>query len=323
MKVLVTGATGLIGSGLVRFLCSQRYAVRALCRTTSDISVFLDNPVQICWGDILDLPSVERAVSGCDYVFHLAGYARNWAKNPQTFFEVNVTGTKNVLDASKKTHVKKVVVTSTSMTFGPSKGTPKRESDQRSMDFFSDYERTKFYVEQLVADFVQIGLPVIIVNPTRVFGPGLLTEGNSVTKMIQLYLQGKWRLILADGSAVGNYAFIEDVVRGLWLALQQGHPGEKYILGGENLTYNEFFELLEEISHKHYRMIHVPLWLAMSVSSVENLLAKWFGLYPLITPDWVRVFTADWAFSSKKAQKELSYKITPFREALHKTLVWL
>lgn len=323
MKVLVTGATGFIGSNLVRFLSSQGHAVRALCRTTSDISVFSDNPVQTCWGDVLDLSSVERAIDGCDYVFHLAAYARNWAKNPLTFFEVNVTGTKNVLDASKKTQVKKVVVSSTSMTFGPSKGMPKKESDQRTVDFLCDYERTKFYAEELVTDFVQNGLPVIVVNPTRVFGPGLLTEGNSVTKMIQKYLQGKWRLILADGSAVGNYAFVEDVVRGLWLALQRGHPGEKYILGGENLNYNMFFELLAETSKKHYGMIHVPVWLAMAVSNVEALLAKWFGLYPLITPDWVRIFIADWAFSSEKAQKELGYKITPFREALQKTLVWL
>ena len=323
MKVLVTGATGFIGANLVRFLSSQGYAVRTLCRTTSDISVFSDNLVQVCWGDVLNLSGLERAADGCDYVFHLAGYARNWARNPLTFFEVNVTGTKNVLDAAKKAQVKKVVICSTSMTFGPSKDLPRKESDQRTVDFSCDYERSKCNAEQLAADYVQSGLPVIIVNPTRVFGPGLLTEGNSVTKMIQLYLQGKWRLILADGSAVGNYAFVEDVVRGLWLALQRGHAGEKYILGGENLSYNAFFDLLAEVSKKYYGMIHVPLWLAIAVSSLEALLAKWFGRYPLITPDWVRIFTDDWAFSSEKAQKELGYKITPFREALKKTLVWL
>lgn len=323
MKLLVTGATGFIGSNLIKFLCSQTDSIRALCRPTSNISQLLDKPIQICWGDILDLSSVERAVDGCDYVFHLAGYASNWAKNPQKFYEVNTAGTKNVLIASKKTNVKKVVVTSTSMTFGPSEGEPQDEYGQRTEDFFCDYERSKFYTEQLAADFVQNGLSVVLVHPTRVFGPGLISEGNSVTKMVKLYLMGKWRLILADGTSVGNYAFVEDVVRGHWLALQRGHPGEKYILGGENLTYNMFFELLADISRRHYRMIHVPLWSALAFSNLEVFLAKSFGIYPLITPQWVRIFSADWDFSSEKAQTELGYKITPFREALRKTLVWI
>jgi nucleoside-diphosphate-sugar epimerase len=322
-KVLVTGATGFIGARLTHFLCSQGLEVRALCRSTSDISVFSNNPVQIFWGDVVDLPSVERAVDGCDYVFHLAGYAKNWAKNPRTFYEVNVIGTENVMIASKKAKVKKVVLTSSCVTFGISNSKPKKESDLRTADFYCDYERTKFYAEQLVSDYVRSGLPVVIVNPTRVFGPGLLTEANSVTKMIQQYLQGKWRLILADGHALGNYVFVEDIIRGHWLALKQGRPGKKYILGGENLSLNMFFRLLEEVSSRHYRMIHVPLWIALAFSKVAILLAKWFGLYPLITPDWVRVFVADWAFSSEKAHKELGYSITPFREALHKTLLWL
>jgi farnesol dehydrogenase len=262
-------------------------------------------------------------VDGCDYVFHLAGYAKNWAKNPQTFSKVNVTGTKNVLSASLKAKVKKVVVTSSSMTFSSSDGKPRKESEQRAEDFYCDYERTKFQAEQLISDYVKSGLPVVIVNPTRVFGPGLLTEGNATTKMIQLYLQGKWRLILSDGSAVGNYVFIEDVVQGLWLALKRGRAGEKYILGGDNLSYNMFFALVGDASQVHHRMIHVPFRLALGVSNALRLLAKWFGIYPLITPDWVRLFVADWAFSSEKAQQELGYRITPFREALQKTLGWL
>ncbi|MCK4417508.1 MAG: SDR family oxidoreductase [Candidatus Latescibacteria bacterium] len=323
MKLLVTGATGFIGSNLTRFLCSRGYVVRALCRPTSNINVLSDTTVQIYRGDVLDISSVKRAVDGCDYVFHLASYAKNWAKNPQAFFEVNVIGTKNVLEASKQANVKKVVVTSSCMTFGTSKGEPRKESDRRSMDFFSEYESTKSYAEEIVLEFVRNGLPVVIVNPTRVFGPGLLTEGNSVTKMIELYLQGKWRLILADGSAVGNYAFVEDVVLGHWLALQQGCLGERYILGGENLTYNAFFDTLAQISQRHNTMIHVPVWLALAFSHIEVLLARGFGIYPLITPRWISIFSADWVFSSKKAQTELGYRITSFREALQKTLVWL
>lgn len=274
MKVLITGATGFIGSSLIRFLCSQGVTVRALCRPTSDISVFSDNPVQVSWGDVVNLPSVERAIQGCDYVFHLAGYAKNWAKNSRTFSEVNVTGTENVLKASRDFKVKKVVVTSTYLTFSPSGEEPTKESDPRTVDFFGDYDRSKFYAEKLVNDYIQSGLSVVIVNPTRVFGPGLLSEGNSVTKMIQLYLQGKWRLILGDGSAVGNYVFIDDLVRGYWLTLKHRRPGEKYILGGKNLTYNAFLELLADISKRHFRMFHVPVWLALAFSNSSILLVE-------------------------------------------------
>ena len=323
MKILITGATGFIGGELTRFISCQGYSVRAQCRPTSDIAALSNDTVQVCWGDVLDFSSVKKAVDGCDYVFHLAGYAKNWAKNPRTFFEVNVSGTKNVLDASKQANVKKVVVTSSCMTFGPSNGTPIKESDERTAEFLTEYERTKFYAEELVADYAGDGLPVVIVNPTRVFGPGLLTEGNSVTTMVQLYLKGKWRLILGDGSSIGNYASVEDVVRGHWLALLRGRPGEKYILGGENLSYNEFFEVLANISRRRYQMIRVPVWTALAVSNVEELRARWFSHYPLITPPWLKTFVADWAFSSGKAQTELGYTITPFRKALHKTIAWL
>ncbi len=323
MKVLVTGATGFIGRELTRFLSSQGYSIRALCRPKSDSAALSKDTVQVFRGDVLDSLSLKQAVLGCDYVLHLAAYAKNWSKDPRTSFEVNVTGTKNVLDASRKARVKKVVITSSCVTFGPSNGTPTKESDERTDGFFTKYERNKFDAEELVTDYVGEGLPVVIVNPTRVFGPGLLSEANSVTVMTQQYLKGKWRLILGDGSSVGNYASVEDVVRGHWLALRWGRPGEKYILGGENLSYNEFFDVLADISRKRYQMIRVPVWTALAISNVEELRARWFGHYPLITPPWVKTFVSDWAFSSEKARSELGYTVTPFREALHNTVIWL
>lgn len=323
MKVLVTGATGFIGQNLTRYLFSKGYNIRAFCRSNSDISILSEIPVQIYRGDVLDMSSVERALDGCDYVFHLAGYAKNWSKDPQIYFDVNVKGTKNVLEASQKMDIKKVIFTSTSMTFGPSRESPIAEFKTRRIEFFCDYERSKFYAEDAVDCYVQRGLPVVIVNPTRVFGPGLLTEANSVTKMVMKYLKGKWRLTLADGSAIGNYVFIEDVVHGLWLALERGKPGEKYILSGENLSLNEFFDTLENLSHKHFKMIHVPSWIVRVYAGFLASLAGWFNSYPLITPDWVKVFCKDWAFSSNKAESELGYTFTPFQDALQKTINWL
>ena len=323
MTTLVTGATGFIGANLVRFLLAKGHTIRALCRPTSNTAVFDNQPVHIYPGDILDLSSLERAVQDCDYVFHLAGYAKNWAKRPETFFDANVTGTRNVLQASIRADVKKVVFTSSCMTFGPSSNMPTVESHKRTAGFFCEYERTKFYAEQVATDYVESGLPVMVVNPTRLFGPGLLTEGNFVTKMIRSYLHGRWRAILADGSAIGNYAFVDDVVRGHWLALEHGQPGQKYILGGEDLSLNEFFAILAHISRKQYKMIHVPAWLVMAFSNFLAVIARRFGIHPLFTPDWVRVMIQDWAFSSKKAERELGLPITPFREGLRKTVEWL
>ena len=323
MKVLVTGATGFIGQNLTQYLFSKGYNLRVFCRSNSDTSVLSKFPVQIYHGDVLDMPSVERALDGCDFVFHLAGFAKNWSKDRQIYYDVNVKGTKNVLEASQKMDVKKVIFISTSMTLGPSKESPKAESEKRKIDFFCDYERSKSYAEDVVVCYARKGLPVVIVNPTRVFGPGLLTEGNSVTKMVLKYLKGRWRFTLADGSAIGNYVFIEDVIHGLWLALQRGKSGEKYILSGENLSLNTFFDTLANLSHKHFKMIHVPPWIVQAYAGFQSSLAKRFNSYPLITPDWVKVFCRDWAFSSKKAKSELGYTATPFRDALQKTIIWL
>lgn len=323
MSTLITGATGFIGTHLAQFLARQGEAVRVLCRPTADVGSLLHTNIQICWGDILDSASVERAVTGCDQVFHLAAYARNWARDPRTFFDINVGGLKTVLDAAQKASVRKVVFTSSAITLGPSNGIPVDESAGRHTEFFTEYERSKFVAEQEIQRYVRKGLAVVIVNPTRVFGPGVLNEGNSVTKMIQLYLEGKWRVILGDGNGIGNYAFVEDVVQGHLLAMQVGKAGERYVLGGENVSYNEFFRVISEISKNIYWMFHIPPSIALIFSRLEKLRAQWFDHYPLITPDWTKLFLADWACSTAKAECELGYKITPLQKALKNTITWL
>jgi farnesol dehydrogenase len=323
MRILVTGATGFIGSQLARLLVRRGEAVRVLCRPGADLKPFDDLNLEICPGDILDAARVERAMAGCDRVFHLAAYARNWAKDPNTFFTVNVGGLKNVLDTALKTRVKKVVFTSSAVTLGPSNGCAVSESAVRVPEFFTDYERSKFVAEESIRHYLQRGLAVVIVNPTRVFGPGLLCEANAITKMIQLYLQGKWRLVLGNGSEIGNYAFVNDVVAGHLLAMSHGKAGERYILGGENVSFNNLFNIIADLCGQSYRLFHVPSALALAFSKIEQRRAQWLGHYPLITPDWVRTFLADWACSCAKAKRELGYAITPLRQALATTITWL
>ena len=322
-SILVTGATGFIGGHLARKLAERGEHVHALCRRSANLAELQHENITIHYGDILDRKSIESAMEGCDRVFHLAAYARNWAKNPQTFIDINVGGLRNVLEAAQQQRIRRVVFTSSELTIGPSNGIPANESTDRTSGAFTEYENSKLLAEEEAKRYVRNGLDVVIVNPTRVFGPGLLSEGNSVTRMIQLYMEGKWRAILGDGNLVGNYAYVQDVIAGQILAMERGRAGERYVLGGENVSFHELFEAISDISGRRYRMFHLPGSLALLFSRFERQRARWTGGYPLITPGWVNVFLADWACSTAKAETELGYSVTPLREALANTIGWL
>ena len=323
MKILVTGGNGFIGSRLVCSLAQSGETVHVLDLPNTKSSRLLHESVRFFSGDILNLHDVERAIEGCDCVYHLAAYAKNWAPDDRTFYQVNVRGTEIVLAAALKNEVKKVVHTSSNVALGPSNGVRTSESTQRTGESFTPYEHSKYLSEQLVHRYVKRGLNVVIVNPTRVFGPGPLNESNSVTKMIAWYLQGKWRIVLGNGRMVGNYVYVDDLIEGYVRAMEFGRLGENYILGGENVSFNEFFELLSSVAKRRYRMLHLPGCLAMALSRLEEFRSRHFRHYPLITPGWARTFLADWANSCDKAQRELGYSITPLRVAMEKTLAWL
>jgi len=323
VSIFLTGATGFIGRRLVEELIKQEEEVHILCRPTSDISGLDDPHITTFSGDVANIESISNAMQGCDRVYHLAALAKNWAPNPDIFDRINVTGTNNILSIAEKLSVEKVVITSTSMTLKSSEEDPVKESDGRAEHILTNYARSKARSEDSAMQFCERGLKVVFVNPTRVFGPGLMTEGNSATLMIQLYMQGKWRYVLGDGNAIGNYGFVDDIVAGHIQAMQHGRSGELYTLGGENLSFNKFFEILAELSEVKHHLFHIPLSLIQLVSNLEITRAKLFRGYPLITPEWVEVFSKNWAFSCAKAEKELEYKITPFREALSHTINWI
>jgi len=323
MTVLVTGAAGFIGQHLVALLVRRGETVHALCRKSSPQEWQGYPNVKVFRGDILNPESVEVAMKGCDHVFHLAGYARNWAKNPQVFFDVNVGGLKTVLESARALHVHRVVFTSSALTLGPSHGVPLDGSEERSAPTFTAYERSKCKAEALALQHFRGGLDIVIVNPTRVFGPGLLNEGNSATRMIKWYLEGKWRITIGTGQEIGNYAFAPDVALGHLLAMERGKAGERYILGGENICYTDLFNLVAGISGKRHSMVKIPSALALAYAAGEESLGRWFRHQPLITPGWVRTFLCNWACSCSKAEREIGYRFTPLREALKETISWL
>ncbi len=323
MKVLVTGATGFIGINLCNELVKRGYIVNALYRSEAKAKFLKHKKINLFKGDITDIKSIENAMVNCDYVFHMAAYAEVWSKKSDTFYRINYLGTKNVLDIAEKAGVNKIVVTSTAGVFGPSDNEVVNEDTRRKVNYFSLYEKTKAEAEELILKRAAKGLNVVIVNPTRVYGPGLMSPANSVTKIIKLYSEGKFRFLPGNGKSIGNYVFINDVVNGHILALEKGASGEKYILGGENVSYVDFFKVLAEISGKKYILFKFPLYLMLFISFLMLLFAEGFGVKPLITPGWVRKYNYNWLSSSDKARKNLGYKITPLRKGIAITLDFL
>jgi farnesol dehydrogenase len=167
------------------------------------------------------------------------------------------------------------------------------------------------------------GTEVVIASPTRVYGPGYLSESNGVTKMIKQYVEGNWRLIPGDGANSGNYVFVEDVVTGHILAMAKGQNRERYILGGENISYNQLFEYTRTSSGVRKRLYKIPLWMMLSAANLMLALSKVTGKPPLIVPDLVRKFSHNWIVSSQKAVAELGYQPISAREGIHKTVEWL
>ena len=324
MKCLVTGATGFIGSNLVRELLNRKYEVNLLVRSKNKLDDDLKSECSIFEGDLFNLEAIEKSVKGCKCIFHMAAYANIWSKDKSHAFKTNVQGTENILNAALKNKVSKVIFTSSAATLTPSE--KKEEVDETfppPNNYLTDYETTKKQAEELCVKFAQQGLDVIIVNPSRVFGPGLLSKSNSVTLLIKKFISGTWRFIPGSGKQIGNYVFVDDVVSGHILAQQYGKPGERYILGGTNISFNGFFELLKEVSGKSYNLFHLPFSLMLAVSKLELFMAENFGKKPLITPPWIKRYMQHRLVSSQKAINEIHYTITPLSEALEQTVNWI
>jgi len=325
MNCFLTGANGFIGMKLAERLSADGHTVRCLVRSQGKYRSLSHLPdVTAVIGDLEDLAVLKEGVAGCDTVFHLAAFAKPWSKDKRLPHMINVTGTENMLKTSLAAGVKRFVFTSSAAVIGPSPGIePIDEDFPRTVPWFNEYEETKAEAEALVRSYNRNGFETIIVNPTRVYGPGALSESNSVTKMINLYSLGKWHIIPGDGKCIGNYVLVDDVVNGHMLAALRGRPGQRYALGGDNLTFYQFFETLTEVTGKRPWLIHLPVRFMITVAKIMEWQASVTGIPPLITAPWVKKYLNHWSLSSDKALTELGYTHTSFRAGAILTLEWL
>jgi len=322
MNILVTGATGFIGSNLTKELITRGYKVHILSRDPGKSSMFDPQSSVFFNGDITDKQSLVEAMKGCEGVFHLAAYAKVWSKDKNMYNTQNVLGTQNVFEAAKVASIKKILVVSTAGVFGPSGDHPVDETTIRKKPYFTQYEKTKSLADKVSGEYVNKGISVITVFPTRVFGPGPLNESNSATKLIHQYSVGKWRILPGNGNKIGNYVYIDNLISGMINAFEKGRSGEGYLLGGSDISYLDFFKTISDITGKKYFMIRIPLFLALAISSVFSFFARITGIPPLITPGWIKKYLHDWSVSSAKAMYELGYNPGSFREEVAKTLEW-
>ena len=324
-NVFVSGARGFVGSRLVKELADQGNIVHALIRPGSKLPKEIQSlqNVNVFHGDLRDVTALESATQGCSQAYHLAALAQPWAKDMNLFREVNVTGTLNVLNACLKNGTKDIVITSSAGMFGPQQNIKPVNEKTIPTSWFSEYEKTKWESVEASKPFLNKGLNIRFVSPTRVFGPGELSTSNAVTKLIHQYMQGKFRFVPGTGHGIGNYAFINDVVTGHLLVMTKGKTGENYILGGENVSYRYFFDTVGRLSGKTYRLFGMPLFLMLSAATLMEQWANFTGKPPLITPPFVRKYAHDWGTDLSKAQDELGYRITPIAKAIQETIDWI
>lgn len=323
MKILVTGSTGYIGEQLIEKLAGNGHSVKALYRSKEKIKRENQSNIQYLKGDLRNFDSLESAVQGCQAIIHLAAYAKVWAKDPQTYYEINVEGTQYLLRAAIKHGVKKFILTSTAGVFGPSVDGIINETSRRTLPYFSAYEETKTIAGEKALKEAGSQLEVITLYPTRVYGPGLLSESNGLTRLLRINLKGNIGIIPGNGKSIGNYAFIDDIVEGHILALKHGKGGEGYILGGDNISFQELFRKSTRIASKKTRLVHIPRLILLILAQYFETRTRIFKTAPMITRKWLKRYLYNWEVSSEKAKQELFYKITPIDVGLRKTIEWL
>ena len=321
MRTFVTGGTGFVGGAVVRQLLQAGHEVKALVRPGADARQLDGLPVERVEGDLRNRESLRRGMVGCGWVFHVAALYSYWGHHWKEFYETNVEGTRHVLEAARNQGVDRVVYTSSIAVLGVHKdGSPANEDTPSTLaDRIGPYQRSKFLAEALAREFARLGLPVVIVNPSSPVGIGD-HKPTPTGQIIVDFLKGRIFGYVDTGL---NLVDVEDVATGHLLAAERGQTGERYILGGENLSLKQILDLLAKISGRPQVGLHIPHWVAQCWAYVDVTLATLKrGRIPAATPDKVRLSRRYEFFDPGRAVRELGLPQTPAAVALRKAVGW-
>jgi dihydroflavonol-4-reductase len=318
---LITGATGFVGSAVARALAERGHRLRLLVRKGSDRRNLAGLDAELVEGDLSQPASLLAAVEGCRYVLHVAADYRIWVPDPDSMLRANVGGTVALMRACIAAGVQRVVYCSSVAALGlTADGTPADETTPTSeAAMIGVYKRSKYLAEQAVLGLVRdFGLPAVIVNPAAPVGPRDI-KPTPTGRMIADAAAGRMPAFVDTGLCVVH---VDDVAKGHWLALTQGRVGERYILGGENLTLRALLGLVAEVAGRAPPRIRLPIPLIWPVAIAAEAVARLTGIEPLVTRDHLRMARKTMFFSSAKAMRELGYTPRPARVAVADALAW-
>ncbi|HEX3914359.1 MAG TPA: hopanoid-associated sugar epimerase [Steroidobacteraceae bacterium] len=321
MKALVTGATGFVGAAVARALLGAQWQVRVLARTGSDRRNLNGLQVEVCEGDLLDRASLERAAADCEGVFHAAADYRLGAPDPAQLYRTNVEGTRNMLDAARRSGVRRIIYTSSVATIGiPADGTPGDELTPNSLEhMIGHYKRSKYLAEEAVQEAAREGISVVIVSPSTPVGPGDIKP----TPTGQLVLDAAAGRMPAYVDTGLNIVHVDDVAQGHLLAYERGKAGERYILGGQDLTLQQILGIIADLVGRAPPRIRLPYGVILPIACVAEGFARVSGRRSgRITLEGVRMSRKRMFFSSAKAARELGYVWRPPAQAFADAIRW-
>lgn len=330
MRAFVTGATGFLGSHVACVLAEQGAELRLLVRSTSNLKnlegllspgASRGNMVETAVGDLRDPASLEKAMAGCDVVFHVAADYRLWVRDPNEMYKSNVEGTRAILEAARKNGVRRVVYTSSVATIGfTADGTPADEDSPVSLDdMIGPYKRSKFMAEQIAMEAGRSGMQVVTVNPTTPVGEQDV-KPTPTGRIVVDFLKRKFPAYVETGL---NLVDVRECARGHVMALEKGRSGERYILGGENLTLKQILDTLGKITGLPSPKVKLPYAFAFAAGVFgEMITGRMLHGEPRATVDTVRMGKKMMFASSYKAERELGWKIVPVEDALRRAVEW-